>query len=100
MRANRPHPLKPSARLKSGGRKAITTAFKPGDKVSQLVRVKRSSRTRRHYKVATVLYALGQFVLVRYKNRPKEVYPARSLTLAPKHTESTTRHNIAPGAKA
>ncbi|MCO7536509.1 hypothetical protein NJH24_17170 [Pseudomonas asiatica] len=94
MRANRPHPLKPSARLKSGGRKAITTAFKPGDKVSQLVRTKRSKCSRRHRKVAIVLYALGQLVLVRYKNRPKEAYPAWALTLAPKRTV------IVPGVQA
>lgn len=82
MRANRPHPLKPSTRLKSGGRKAITKAFQPGHKVCQLVRVKRSGCTRRHHKVATVLYAFGPCVVVRYKNRPKELYPAWVLTLA------------------
>lgn len=94
MRPNRPHPLSPKNRLKSGGRKAITKAFKPGDKVSQLVRVRRSSCTRRHHKVATVLYPIGPWVLVRYKNRPKELYPAWKLTLVPQ------RAAIAPGAQA
>lgn len=94
MLINRPHPLKPSARLKSGGRKAITKAFKPGDKVSQLIRVKRSSCTRRHHKVANVLSAFAQCVVVRYKNRPKELYPAWVLTLAPQRTA------IARGAQA
>lgn len=84
MRSNRPHPLKPSARLKSGGRKAITKAFKPGDKVSQRVRVKRSKCTQRHHQVATVLYAFGPAVFVRYKNRPKGVYPSWLLTRVPK----------------
>lgn len=83
MRLKPTHPLKPSARLKPGGRKAITTAFRTGDKVHQLVRAKRTRCTKRHHRVATALYSFGQCVIVRYKNRPKELYPAWVLALAP-----------------
>ncbi len=93
MRLKPTHPLSPSTRLKPGGRKAITSVFRPGDKVSQLVRAKRSRCTRRHHKVAIVLYSFGQCVVVRYKNRPKELYPAWVLILAPQQTA------IAPGGR-
>ena len=83
MRLKSTHPLKPSARLKPGGRKAITTAFRTGDKVHQLVRAKRTRCTKRHHRFATVLYSFGQCVIVRYKKRPKELYPAWVLALAP-----------------